>query len=84
MGRARVLLHNLLGYEETTTEEVRYRLVSQVKDYEDIWVFLNVIRKIFKYQEQLRALTTFGEYRWLAGDRFYGSTIDKVTHYASP
>ena len=35
-GRASVLLHHILGYEETSTEEGRYWVISQVKDYGDV------------------------------------------------
>ena len=47
-GRASVLLHHILGYEETSTEEGRYRVISQVKDYDDVWMFLNVLRLVME------------------------------------
>ena len=47
-GHASVLLHHILGYEETSTEEGRYWVISQVKDYDDVWMFLNVLRLVME------------------------------------
>ena len=47
-GRASLLLHYILGYEQTSTEEGRYWVISQVKDYDDVWMFLNVLRLVME------------------------------------
>ena len=45
-GRACVLLHQILAWEESTFQVVRHRMVLRVQDYHDIWMFLNVLRSL--------------------------------------
>ena len=61
-GRASVLLHHILGYEETSTEEGRYWVISQVKDYDDVLIFLNVLLLVMEKLDHLTAVKTTQDY----------------------
>ena len=61
-GRASVLLHHILGYEETSTEEGRYWVISQVKDYDDVLMFLNVLLLVMEKLDHLTAVKTTQDY----------------------
>lgn len=50
-GRTRVLLHAILGFEDTPSLEICHRLISRVADYRDVWVFLLLVREILKQDE---------------------------------
>ena len=64
MGRASVLLHHILGYEETSTEERRYGVISQVKDYDDVWMILNILRLVMEKLDHSTAMKTTQDYLW--------------------
>ena len=61
-GRASALLHHILGYEETSTEEGRYWVISQVKDYDDVLMFLNVLLLVMEKLDHLTAVKTTQDY----------------------
>ena len=61
-GRASVLLHHILGYEETSTEEGRYWVISRVKDYDDVLMFLNVLLLVMEKLDHLAAVKTTQDY----------------------
>ena len=63
-GCARVLLHQILHqilvFEESPIEELRYRIIAGVQYYDDIWMFLNMSRAVFKHADVLP--------KWYYGD----------------
>ena len=83
-GRASVLLHHILGYEQTSTEEGRYWVISQVKDYDNVWMFLNVLRLVMEKLDHLTAMKTTQDYIWCCQEGIHNRILEKVTHDASP
>ena len=83
-GRATVLLHHILGYEQTSTEEGRYWVISQVKDYDNVWMFLNVLRLVMEKLDHLTAMKTTQDYIWYCQESIHNRILEKVTHDASP
>ena len=84
-GRASVLLHHILGYEQTSTEEGRYWVISQVKDYDNVFVFFfNVLRLVMEKLDDLTAMKTTQDYIWYCQEGIHNRILEKVTHYASP
>ena len=82
-GRASVLLHHILGYEGTSTEEGRYWVISQVKDYDDVLMFLNVLLLVMEKLDHLTAMKTTQDYLWYCQEGIYNRILEKVTHHAS-
>ena len=83
-GRASVLLHHILGYEETSTEERRYGVILQVKDYDDVWMILNVLRLVMEKLDHLTAMKTTQDYLCYCQEGIHNRILEKVTHNASP
>ena len=76
-GRASVLLHHILEYEETSTEEGRYWVILQVKDYDDVWMFLNVLRLVMEKLDHLTAMKTTQGYLWYCQEGIYNRILEK-------
>ena len=92
-GCARVLLHQILHqilvFEESPIEELRYRIIAGVQYYDDIWMFLNMSRAVFKHADVLPKWC-YGDprsrekYEWFWEELISESIQEKVKHYASP
>ena len=54
------ILHQILVFEESPIEELRYRIIAGVQYYDDIWMFLNMSRAVFKHADVLP--------KWYYGD----------------
>ena len=76
-GCAGVLLHHIFGYEQTSTEEGRYRVISQVKDYDDVWIFLNVLGLVMEKLDHLTAMKTSQDYYWYCQEGIYNRILEK-------
>ena len=64
-------------------------MVSRVQDYHDIWMFLNVLREVFKSQDDIPKRhhgdpTGREDYEWFCEEVIHETVLDKLQHYASP
>ena len=64
-------------------------MVSRVQDYHDIWMFLNVLREVFKRQDDILKRyhgdpTGREDYEWLCEEVIHETILDKLQHCASP
>ena len=64
-------------------------MVSCVQDYHDIWMFLNVLREVFKRQNDIPK-RYYGDpigredYEWFCEEVIHETILDKMQHFASP
>ena len=53
--RPSILFFHILGFESGHGfyKELRHRVDSKVREYEDIWLFLNVLQQVYKRKKDI-------------------------------
>ena len=53
--RPSILFFHILGFESghRFCKELRHRVDSKVREYEDIWLFLNVLQQVYKRKKDI-------------------------------
>ena len=86
-GRARVLLHKILGWENVyyVCEEVRHHTIAHVKEYHDIYWFLNYLSEVWRCKEEIPNWSykcTFESFCKMLD--FEDVIVDRVRQYPTP
>ena len=86
-GRASVLLHQILGWEAGVwiNEKARHRVISRVRDYYELWFFLNLLEEIFDHKETIperyyRVPASQYEYLAFCHDVIHDKVVNKLHH----
>lgn len=89
-GRARVLLHQILGWEigYYVCEEVRHHVVTHVKEYHDIYFFLNYLSEVWRCKDEIPDRyhgypTSMSKFEYFC-ETVEDTTVDRARHFPSP
>ena len=89
--RPSILFFHILGFESGRgfSEELRHRVVSKVREYEDIWLFLNVLQQVYKRKKDIPPRyygdpQSTSNYLMFCDEDIQEPVSEQLKHYASP
>ena len=89
--RPSILFFHILGFESGRgfSEELRHRVVSKVREYEDIWLFLNVLQQVYKRKKDIPPRyygdpQSTSNYLMFCDEDIQDPVSEQLKHYASP
>ena len=86
-----LLFFHILGFESGRgfSEELRHRVVSKVREYEDIWLFLNVLQQVCQRKKDIPP-RYYGDpqgtsnYLMFCDEDIQDPVTEQLKHYACP
>ena len=89
--RPSILFFHILGFESEHgfCKELRHRVVSKVREYEDIWLFLKVLQQVYKRKKDIPPRyygdpQSTSNYLVFCDEDFQDPVSEQLKHYASP
>ena len=89
--RPSILFFHILGFESghRFCKELRHRVDSKVREYEDIWLFLNVLQQVYKRKKDIPPRyygdpQSTSNYLMFCDEDIQDPVSEQLKHYASP